>query len=81
MKDLTQGPIVRNILAMAARLLRFWPIGVMALGVSILARRDDAHGRFWGFSWIVVGGWLLLRALVATGVLSPFSVGREQPEV
>ena len=28
-----------------------------------------------------VGGWLLLRALVATGVLSPFSVGREQPEV
>jgi energy-coupling factor transport system substrate-specific component len=28
-----------------------------------------------------VGGWLLLRALVATGVLGPFDVGREQREV
>jgi hypothetical protein len=52
-----------EIFAMAARLLRFWPVGVMVLGVSILARRDDAHGRFWGFFWIVVGGWLLLNTL------------------
>ena len=29
----------------------------------------------------VVGGWLLLRALVATGALQDFSVGRDQPEV
>jgi energy-coupling factor transport system substrate-specific component len=28
-----------------------------------------------------VGSWLLLRALVATGVLSEFAVGREQREV
>jgi energy-coupling factor transport system permease protein len=28
-----------------------------------------------------VGAWLLMRALVATGVLSPFAVGREQREV
>jgi energy-coupling factor transport system substrate-specific component len=28
-----------------------------------------------------VGAWLLLRALVATGVLHDFSVGRDQPEV
>ena len=28
-----------------------------------------------------VGGWLLLRALVATGALQDFSVGRDQPEV
>ena len=27
------------------------------------------------------GSWLLLRALVATGVLAPFAVGREQREV
>ena len=27
------------------------------------------------------GSWLLLRALVATGVLGGFAVGREQPEV
>jgi energy-coupling factor transport system substrate-specific component len=28
-----------------------------------------------------IGGWLLLRALVATGVLRDFAVGREQREV
>lgn len=28
-----------------------------------------------------VGGWLLLRALVATGVLHEFVAGRDQPEV
>lgn len=52
-----------DVLTIAARLLRFWPVGLMVLGVSILARRDDAHGRFWGFFWIVVGAWLLLNTL------------------
>ena len=28
-----------------------------------------------------IGGWLLLRALVGTGVLRDFAVGRDQPEV
>jgi energy-coupling factor transport system substrate-specific component len=28
-----------------------------------------------------IGSWLLLRALIATGVLGPFAVGREQREV
>jgi energy-coupling factor transport system permease protein len=28
-----------------------------------------------------IGGWLLVRALVGTGVLAPFEVGREQREV
>jgi energy-coupling factor transport system permease protein len=28
-----------------------------------------------------IGAWLLLRALVATGVLGDFAVGREQREV
>ena len=28
-----------------------------------------------------VGAWLLLRALVATGVLAPFAAGREQREI
>jgi energy-coupling factor transport system permease protein len=28
-----------------------------------------------------IGAWLLLRALVATGVLGDFAAGREQPEV
>lgn len=50
----------------------------------------------WGADWQVLyvalvtvsaaivaglGSWLLLRALVATGVLAPFAVGREQREV
>ena len=50
----------------------------------------------WGFDWQVLyvglvvlsaaliaglGGWLLLRALVATGVLRDFAVGQEAPEV
>ena len=50
----------------------------------------------WGADWQVLyvvlvtvsaaiiagfGSWLLLRALVATGVLGGFAVGREQPEV
>lgn len=28
-----------------------------------------------------IGSWLLLRALIATGVLAPFEVGREQREI
>ena len=28
-----------------------------------------------------VGGWMLLRALIATGVLHEFAAGRDQPEV
>ncbi len=28
-----------------------------------------------------IGSWLLLRALIATGVLAPFAVGREQREI
>jgi energy-coupling factor transport system substrate-specific component len=28
-----------------------------------------------------IGAWLLLRALVATGVLAPFAVGRDQREI
>ena len=28
-----------------------------------------------------IGGWLLLRALVATGVLAEFEAGRQQREV
>jgi len=28
-----------------------------------------------------LGGWLLVRALARTGVLSAFPAGREQPEV
>lgn len=52
-----------DVLMMAGQLLRFWPLALVALGVSLLARRDDAHGRFWGFAWIAVGAWIQLNTL------------------
>lgn len=52
-----------DVLAMAARLLRFWPLGLVVLGASMLARRDDSHGRFWGSGWILLGLWLQLNTL------------------
>ena len=52
-----------DVLAMAARVLRFWPLGLVVLGATMLARRGDAHGRFWGSAWILVGGWLQLNML------------------
>lgn len=42
------------------------------------------YGAFMLISGVLVAGlgsWLLMRALAAAGVLSPFAAGREQPEV
>lgn len=36
---------------------------------------------FSGIAIAGIGSWLLLRALVATGVLRDFEVGRDQPEI
>ena len=47
-------------IADAGYVIRFWPVGLMLLGGTI-ATRPEAHGRFWGFVWIFVGAWLLLR--------------------
>lgn len=47
----------------AARAIRWWPIGFHVLGATILLRRTDAHGRFWGVGWLIVGTWLLLNSL------------------
>jgi predicted membrane protein len=49
-------------IADAGYLLRFWPVGLILLGTTI-ASRAEAHSRFWGFVWIIVGSWLLLRSL------------------
>jgi energy-coupling factor transport system substrate-specific component len=49
-----------------------------ALGVQL------AYGAFMLISGVLIAGlgsWLLVRALVRTGVLSQFPSGREQPEV
>jgi hypothetical protein len=49
-------------IADAGYLLRFWPVGLILLGTTI-ASRAEPHSRFWGFVWIIVGSWLLLRSL------------------
>jgi predicted membrane protein len=46
----------------AQRYLRFWPAGVMALGlVKIWNSRDGDGGAFGGFLILVIGTWLLLE--------------------
>jgi hypothetical protein len=52
-----------DVLGVAARLVRFWPVALIALGASMIVRRGDRHGRFWGITWIAVGSWLLLNIL------------------
>jgi energy-coupling factor transport system substrate-specific component len=65
--------------------------GLFATAHDIPVYYRDTGADFWivyGGTAIVsgalvagIGGWLLLRALVATGVLRDFAVGREQREV
>lgn len=46
----------------AGRVFALWPAGLILLGGTILARGEDP-GRFWGFVWVIVGSWWLLRNL------------------
>ena len=50
-----------------------WGADWMLIYVGLVAASSGAIAGF--------GGWLLVRALVRTGVLSAFPVGRDQPEV
>ncbi len=44
--------------------LRYWPIGVMAIGAAKLWQARDGHGgTFGGVLLLVIGGWLLLSEL------------------
>ncbi|MGE3511611.1 MAG: DUF5668 domain-containing protein [Vicinamibacterales bacterium] len=54
----------------ATQTLRWWPVGLQVLGVTLLLRRDDSQGRFWGLAWLILGSWLLLNrlGLVRVGV-------------
>jgi predicted membrane protein len=46
----------------AERFLRFWPAGVIALGlVKIWNSRDGMGGALGGFLFLVIGSWLLLE--------------------
>jgi energy-coupling factor transport system substrate-specific component len=65
--------------------------GVAATVHDIVLYYPDTGAAFWAVYAVAavlsgaliagLGSWLLLRALVATGVLAPFAVGREQAEV
>ena len=41
----------------------FWPLALIALGASLILRRQDSRGRFWGIFWASVGCWLLFNSL------------------
>jgi len=41
----------------------FWPLALIALGTSLILRRQDSRGRFWGIFWASIGGWLLFNSL------------------
>jgi predicted membrane protein len=46
----------------AERYLRFWPVGLIALGlVKVWNSRDGMGGAFGGFMFVVIGTWLLLE--------------------
>lgn len=47
----------------AARTVRYWPAGLIAVGLAMWVRGQGARGRFWGSVWIVIGSWLLLNTL------------------
>lgn len=41
----------------------FWPSVIIAIGISMLIKRTDSNGRFWGWVWTALGSWLLLNSL------------------
>ena len=46
----------------AARYLRFWPTGLIALGlIKVWNSRDGMGGAFGGFIFVAIGTWLLLE--------------------
>jgi hypothetical protein len=46
----------------AVGLFRLWPAAVIAVGGSMLVR-GDRKGRFWGWTLVILGVWLLLNTL------------------
>jgi hypothetical protein len=47
----------------AVGVLRLWPAVPIAIGGSMLLRAADAKGRFWGWTLVLLGSWLLLNTL------------------
>ena len=51
-----------NVLEVAG-MLRLWPVVPIAIGGSMLLRAADAKARFWGWTLVLLGSWLLLNTL------------------
>jgi len=47
----------------AEDILRYWPAGLIAIGVAVLSQAGRSGGRLAGVIWIAVGGWLLAEEL------------------
>lgn len=47
----------------AEAFLRYWPAGLIAVGVASLVQAGRSGGRTAGVIWIVIGSWLLLEEL------------------
>src|SRR5262245_9482336 len=56
-------PLERTNLIEPRHLELFWPLALIALGTSLILRRQDSRGRFWGIFWASVGCWLLFNSL------------------
>jgi len=47
----------------AEDVLRYWPAGLIAIGVAVLSQAGRSGGRLSGVIWIVIGAWLLAGEL------------------
>lgn len=47
----------------AYRVLRLWPVGLIFIGLAMVAQAQRAAGRVGGLFWVFVGTWLLLGNL------------------
>jgi predicted membrane protein len=58
--------------------LSFWPIALLALGLTIYSRAGDRSGRFTGGVLITIGGWMVIGRLfglhVTLGMLWPLAL-------
>ncbi len=51
-------------LVQARHLLSYWPVGVLAIGVSMFTRAADTGGRIWAGFIALVGGWWTLSVVM-----------------
>jgi hypothetical protein len=55
----------RSGLIEADQFLRFWPVGIIAVGLLVMRQSSDRMGTTNGFVLTLIGGWLLVGSLGA----------------